>query len=122
MYDVLKAIAEPRRLEILRVLKSGRLSAGEIAVRFDVTRPAISQHLRVLARAGLVSESREGTRRIYALDSSGLETVRALVAEFWDSGLLRLKQAAEEAELSEGNDGKKRRRRRLSRNPHSGSP
>ncbi len=110
MLDVLKAFAEPRRLSILRLLKGGGLSAGEIAGRFEVTRPAISQHLRVLMRAGLVNERREGTRRIYGLDASGLAALRALVEEFWDSGLPRLKQAAEDAERAKREHDKKRRR------------
>ncbi len=110
--DVLKAVAEPRRREILRLLKGGGLSAGDIARRFEVTRPAISQHLRVLTRARLVNERREGTRRIYALDSSGFAALRALVEEFWDSGLPRLKKAAEEAERAERRHGKRTRRRR----------
>ncbi len=112
MYDVLKAIAEPRRREILRLLKGGGLSAGDIAGRFEVTRPAISQHLRVLTRAGLLRERREGTRRIYALDSSGLAALRDLVEEFWDSGLPRLKEAAENAERAEREYEKKSRSRR----------
>jgi DNA-binding transcriptional ArsR family regulator len=111
--DVLKAIAEPRRRGILRVLKPGPLTAGEIAARFDVTRPAISQHLRVLANAGLVTERRSGTRRIYALDRSGLDAVRALVEEFWDLGLSRLKRAAEASERKV----EKRHERRRHRQP-----
>ncbi len=112
MDDVLKAFAEPRRIAILRLLKGGGLSAGEIAGRFEVTRPAISQHLRVLTRAGLVNERREGTRRIYGLDASGLAGLRALFEEFWDLGLPRLKQAAEDAEQVKREYGKKSRRRR----------
>ncbi|MGH8680801.1 MAG: metalloregulator ArsR/SmtB family transcription factor [Burkholderiales bacterium] len=109
MDDALKALAEPRRRGILRLLKAGGRSAGEIASHFEVTRPAISQHLRVLARAGLVTERRAGTRRIYALNLAGLEAARALIEEFWDAGLPRLKQAAEAAELTEA-DGDERNR------------
>lgn len=115
--DLLKAIAEPRRREILRLLKPGGMSAGEIAAHFQVTRPAVSQHLRVLSRAGLLTESRDGTRRIYALDQSGLRALRDLVEEFWDMGLQRLKQAAEHAERRKGRRHE-RRRRRPSRSPH----
>jgi DNA-binding transcriptional ArsR family regulator len=61
----LRAIAEPRRLQILRLVRDREVSAGEIAKRFEVSRPAISQHLAVLKGAGLVTERREGTRRLY---------------------------------------------------------
>src|SRR2546428_12807213 len=65
MEHAVKAIAEPRRREILRLIWSRELPAGHIASHFAVTRPAISQHLRVLKEAGLVSERRDGTRRLY---------------------------------------------------------
>src|SRR2546430_615269 len=61
----LKAIAAPRRRQILTLVRDGELSAGEIASHFDITRPAVSQHLNVLKEAGLVSERRNGTRRLY---------------------------------------------------------
>src|SRR5437763_17209491 len=63
--DAFAALGEPRRREILRLVSSRELSVGDIARRFDVTRPAISQHLRVLKEAGLVTERRDGTRRLY---------------------------------------------------------
>ena len=65
MEAALKAIAGPRRRRILTLVRDGELSAGEIAAHFDVTRPAVSQHLNVLKEAGLVSERRNGTRRLY---------------------------------------------------------
>ena len=67
----LKAIAEPRRREILRLVRDDELTAGAIAAHFDVTRPAISQHLSVLRDAGLVVERRDGTRRWYRFGLSG---------------------------------------------------
>ena len=95
---VLQAIAEPRRREILRLIQGAELSSGEIATHFDVTRPAISQHLQVLASAGLVSVRREGTRRLYQARPEGLGELRRFLEEFWDDRLERLKQAAEAEE------------------------
>jgi DNA-binding transcriptional ArsR family regulator len=98
MDAVLNAIAEPRRRKILQLVSSNELSAGEIASRFDVTRPAISQHLTVLKLAGLVTVRREGTRRIYRARPEALSEVRGFLDEFWADGLDRLKAAAEQAE------------------------
>jgi DNA-binding transcriptional ArsR family regulator len=95
---VLQAIAEPRRREILMLIRAGELAAGEIAAHFDVTRPAISQHLQVLMAAGLVSVRRQGTRRLYQARPEGLADLRAFLETFWDDRLLRLKQAAEAEE------------------------
>ena len=98
MDAVLHAIAEPHRRRILELLGPAELSAGEIASSFDVTRPAISQHLTVLTRAGLVSVRREGTRRIYRARPEGLRELREYLDEFWSVRLDRLKAAAERAE------------------------
>jgi DNA-binding transcriptional ArsR family regulator len=98
MEAALKAIAEPRRREILRLVADRELSAGEIAKLFDVTRPAISQHLTVLKGAGLVSERREGTRRMYRARPEGLDEVRGFLELFWGNQLKRLKTVAEQAE------------------------
>jgi DNA-binding transcriptional ArsR family regulator len=89
------ALAEPRRREILRVLGDRELAAGEIAARFDVTRPAISQHLGVLREAGLVEERRDGVRRRYRVRTAGLEPVREWLDGFWRDRLDALKAAAE---------------------------
>jgi len=91
----LKAISEPRRREILRLLGAGELSAGEIASRFDVTQPAISQHLAVLAAAGLVVARKEGTKRMYRAVPQRFDEIRAYLAGFWATGLDRLKAEAE---------------------------
>jgi DNA-binding transcriptional ArsR family regulator len=99
---VLNAIAEPRRRKILQLVSAKELSAGEIASRFDVTRPTISQHLTVLKLAGLVSVRREGTRRIYRARPEGLVELRGFLDEFWADGLDRLKAAAEQAEKGLG--------------------
>jgi DNA-binding transcriptional ArsR family regulator len=98
MEAVLKAIAEPRRREILRLVSGGELTAGEIAARFDVTRPAISQHLTILRNAGLVEERREGTRRLYRMRPEAFGEVRAYLEGFWDESLLALKNAVESEE------------------------
>lgn len=95
MVDKLKALAEPHRLEILRLIDNGELSAGEIASHFEATRPAISQHLHVLLDAGLLEERREGTRRIYRVHPEGFAEVRAFLSRFWDDRLGALKQAVE---------------------------
>mgnify|MGYP002397887559 CR=1 FL=1 len=80
MNKVLRAIAEPRRRDILSLVRGSELTAGEIAARFpEVTPPAISQHLKVLAEAGLVSVRRQGTRRLYrAQPDNLLEVMRFL--------------------------------------------
>ena len=93
--DLLKAMAEPRRLEILRLVGERELSAGDIAGRFEVTRPAISQHLRVLKEAGLVSERRDGTRRFYRARPERIDELRRWLDGFWEAGLSSLKRAAE---------------------------
>jgi DNA-binding transcriptional ArsR family regulator len=101
MEAALRAIAEPRRRRILELVGSRELSAGEIASRFDVTRPAISQHLTVLKGAGLLNERRDGTRRLYRARPEGLAEVRSFLDQFWADGLDRLKVAAEQAERGE---------------------
>ena len=95
---VLQALAEPRRRDILFLIQRAELSSGEIAAHFDVTRPAISQHLQVLATAGLVNVRRDGTRRMYQARPEGLGELRRFVEAFWDDRLERLKQAAEAEE------------------------
>jgi DNA-binding transcriptional ArsR family regulator len=95
---ILQALVEPRRRDILRLIQCAELSSGEIAAHFDVTRPAISQHLQVLATAGLVSVRRDGTRRLYQARPEGLGELRRFLEEFWDDRLERLKQAAEAEE------------------------
>jgi DNA-binding transcriptional ArsR family regulator len=94
----LKAIAAPRRRQILTLVRSGELSAGEIASHFDVTRPAVSQHLNVLKEAGLVSERRNGTRRLYRARPEGLAELKQFLEEFWDVRLEALKREAEKEE------------------------
>jgi DNA-binding transcriptional ArsR family regulator len=102
----LKAIAAPHRRTILRLVAGSELSAGEIAAHFELTRPAISQHLSVLKEAGLVSERRNGTRRLYRTRPEGLVELKAFLEEFWDERLEALKREAEREERSKhGQDG-----------------
>jgi DNA-binding transcriptional ArsR family regulator len=94
----LRAIAAPRRRQILSLVRDSELSAGEIAGHFDVTRPAVSQHLNVLKEAGLVSERRNGTKRLYRARPEGLAQLKAFLEEFWDERLDALKLEAEREE------------------------
>ena len=101
MEAALRAIAAPRRRQILSLVRDGELSAGEIAGHFDVTRPAVSQHLNVLKEAGLVSERRNGTKRLYRARPEGLAQLKAFLEEFWDERLDALKLEAEREERDE---------------------
>ena len=106
METALKAIVEPRRRAILRLVLDDELSAGEIASHFDVTRPAVSQHLSVLKEAGLVDERRNGTRRLYRARPEGLAELKTFLDEFWDEKLAVLKREAEREERKKhGPDG-----------------
>lgn len=91
----LKALAEPRRVEILELLRKEPRSVGELAGEFDVSQQAISQHLAVLDRAGLVEARREGTRSIYAVRPAGFAPVEEFVRGFWEPRLAALKDAIE---------------------------
>ena len=98
-----RAIAEPRRRDILRLVQDSELPAGQIASRFEVTRPAISQHLKVLADAGLVTARRQGTLILYRARPEGLAELREYLEGFWDDRLRLLKEAAE-SESGRGDD------------------
>lgn len=104
MEAALKAIAEPRRRQILTLVRDGELSAGEIAARFEVTRPAVSQHLTVLKEAKLVSERRDGTRRLYRARPEGLAELRQFLEGFWDARLDALRREAERKEQTHVRD------------------
>lgn len=93
--NALEALGDGTRREIVDQLRRGSLSVTEIADRLPVSRPAVSQHLRVLERAGLVRFREEGTRHMYELDRGGLEGLRAWVEAFWDDALERLVAVAE---------------------------
>lgn len=94
---VLRALADPHRRQILRLVQDVELPAGQIAAHFDLTQQAVSQHLTVLKRAGLLTERRDGTRRLYSLRSESLQPLRTLLDEFWPESLARLKQSVERA-------------------------
>ncbi len=98
MDRALHAIAEPRRRRILHLVADRELTAGDIAAQFNVTRPAISQHLRVLREANLVTSRREGTRRYYRARPQGIAEIRTFLDDFWDVQLQQLKLAAEREE------------------------
>ena len=102
MEAALRAIAEPRRRRILELVGSRELSAGEIASHFEVTRPAISQHLGVLKEAGLVEERRNGTQRLYRARPQGLAELKAFLDGFWDEKLGALQREAERKERQRG--------------------
>src|SRR3989440_3377011 len=98
METALKAIADPRRRRIMQLVWDAELSAGEIASPFDVTQPAVSQHLKVLKEAGLVNERRNGTRRLYRARPEGLADLKAFLDDFWGDRLEALKREAEREE------------------------
>jgi DNA-binding transcriptional ArsR family regulator len=91
----LKAISNPRRREILRLVWDRELSAGQIAARFDVSWPAVSQNLNVLRQAGLLSERREGARRLYRTDREALGPLEVVLRDMWEQDLDRLKDVIE---------------------------
>jgi DNA-binding transcriptional ArsR family regulator len=91
----LKALGEPRRVEILSLLRAGPRAVGEIAAEVDVSQQAASQHLAVLGKAGLVEARREGTRHLYSIRPEGFAPVAAFVEAFWAPKLAALKQEIE---------------------------
>jgi DNA-binding transcriptional ArsR family regulator len=92
---ILDALGDPTRRAVFERLRGRTRSVGEIARRMDVSRPAVSQHLKVLKEARLVVDRAEGTRRLYAVDARGLETLGKWLDGFWDEALDAFKQAAE---------------------------
>jgi DNA-binding transcriptional ArsR family regulator len=105
--DVFQVLAEPRRRQLLALLAGDERTAGDIARRFDVTRQAVSQHLRILLEAGLIRERRDGTRRWYRARPEGLAEVRAYVEAMWPTALGDLKAAAEHEHASQGGDARR---------------
>jgi DNA-binding transcriptional ArsR family regulator len=102
MDESLRAVADPTRRAILRLVRDGELPAGQIASHFpSISRPAVSQHLRVLAEAGLVEMRPDGNRRLYRWRREGLRDAAAFVDEMWSDRLARLKAAAEREEWPE---------------------
>ena len=91
----LAALADPTRRAVFERLRGGPRAVGELARDLPVSRPAVSQHLRVLKEAGLVTERKDGTRRLYRVDPSGLAELRGYFERFWDEALASFKAAAE---------------------------
>ena len=91
----LDALGDPTRRQVFELLRGGPRSVGELAAALPVSRPAVSQHLRVLEGVGLVVHTKHGTRHLYQLDSSGVGVLRDWVDRFWDEALARFKAAAE---------------------------
>jgi len=89
------ALADPTRRRVLERLSDRPMAVGEIAAGMPVSRPAVSQHLKVLKEAGLVSDRHDGARRIYAIDPKGMGAMRAWLDQFWDGALLALKAEIE---------------------------
>jgi DNA-binding transcriptional ArsR family regulator len=85
--DALSALADPTRREIFERLANGPRAVGELAQGLPISRPAVSQHLKVLKSAGLVADQAEGTRRVYHIDPAGLGAIRAWLDQFWDCAL-----------------------------------
>lgn len=103
MDTLLKTLGERKRCEIIRLVWSDEMPATEIAARFpDVTRSAISQHLGVLRRTGLVNERRDGTRRLYSVNQGEVARLRAFLDSFWTNSLEKLRDLAESSEQVKG--------------------
>jgi DNA-binding transcriptional ArsR family regulator len=98
-HSAFSALSDPTRRQVLQRLQGGGRSVGEIAQDLPVSRPAVSQHLKVLKEAGLVADRAEGTRRVYHIDPKGLAAMRAWLDQFWD---VALEAYAAEVTRSEG--------------------
>ena len=99
--QVFAALHDPTRRAVLERLRDGPRPVGDIARGLPVTRPAVSQHLKVLKEAGLVADRSEGTRRIYHIDPKGLGAMRAWLDQFWDSALSAFAEEVERASKEE---------------------
>lgn len=96
MLEKIQAISDPTRFAILQLVKDDEMPAGEIATHFkSITRPAVSQHIKVLKEKGLLSERRQGAKRLYSVRSEGIKDIQEFLDQFWDSRLIKLKQVAE---------------------------
>jgi len=100
--DVFAALANPARREVLRLLLDEPMAAGDLAERFTMARPSLSEHLRVLREAGLVTERRQGRNRVYTLDAAPLEEVSTWLTpyeRFWRTKLANLRDLLDEEDL-----------------------
>lgn len=106
----LDALGDPTRRRVMELLRTGPRAVGDLAAELPVSRPAVSQHLRVLKGAGLVTSRPYGTRHLYAIDDEGLAAIRTYLETFWDDALAAFKDAAERSPanappgLSEGGE------------------
>ncbi|MBL6852720.1 MAG: winged helix-turn-helix transcriptional regulator [Alphaproteobacteria bacterium] len=103
--SALQALADPTRRQVFERLGKGPMSVGRLAHGLPVSRPAVSQHLKVLKEAGLVAEDREGTRRIYRIDPHGLARLRAWVDQFWETALDAFKAQVEQPDEQPDDEG-----------------
>lgn len=95
------ALADPTRREVFERLAEGPKAVGELAANLPVSRPAVSQHLKILKEAGLVSDQPDGARRVYQIDPRGLGQLRAWLDRYWDSALVAFQAAVENDETDD---------------------
>lgn len=93
--DSLRALGDPTRRQVFELLADGPVAVGDIAAQLPVSRPAVSQHLKVLADAGLVTHTKVGTSRLYRIDPDGVGALRAYLDRFWNQALVAFKQRVE---------------------------
>jgi DNA-binding transcriptional ArsR family regulator len=99
--EALLALADPTRRQVFEKLRQGPLSVGKIAAGMPVSRPAVSQHLGVLKKAGLVGDNVQGTRRVYYIDPNGLAAIRIWLDQFWDAALISFQAELAKEEAAE---------------------
>ncbi|HEX2593056.1 MAG TPA: metalloregulator ArsR/SmtB family transcription factor [Rhizomicrobium sp.] len=99
--NALEALADPTRRRVFERLRGGPQAVGRLAEGLPVSRPAVSQHLKVLKEAGLVTEEQDGTRRIYRIDPHGLGQIRAWLDQFWEIALDAFKAEAEKSQTED---------------------
>lgn len=99
------ALGDATRRHVFRLLRGGARAVGELAAELPVSRPAVSQHLRVLKEAGLVADRPEGTRRMYSIDPTGLRVLRAELETYWDDALAAFAAAADATGTADDDEG-----------------
>ena len=104
--DALAALADPTRRRVFEELRSGPKPVGMIAAKLPVSRPAVSQHLKVLRQAGLVADRSQGTRRVHFIDPKGLGQLRAWLDRFWDQALTAFAAEVEEDRQARGEEAR----------------
>jgi len=104
--SALTALADPTRRQVFEELRAGPKPVGIIAARLPVSRPAVSQHLKLLREAGLVCDRPEGTRRVYFINPQGLQELRVWLDQFWDQSLVAFAAEVEKQNDDRGKEGK----------------